>query len=379
MADERIRLVTITVTGAGYHLEPATGRFDAEHEDVVADLEHPHAPATFFGLIAEALDRRRAAGTRPFTVLSCDNIPHNGDATRTAVVSFARLRDAGLADWIEAEVAFPNSMVDRITPSTTEDAVELVDAEFGLDDRWPVVTEPFRQWIVEDRFGGERPPLEDVGVQLVDDVEPYELMKKRLLNGSHTALGHLGTLAGHRTTADALADPVFRAFLDHLMADEVVPLLPEVPGIDLGDYRRTLLERFSNPAIKDELARLRRRGSSKIPGYVLPSIADARAAGRPHDLLDLVVAGWVRALRGTDLDGDELPVDDPRAEELTALAAEGGDDPRPLLAREDLFGELSADGPFADSVAAAIADLERDGVHGAIRARLGGAGLEAAA
>jgi mannitol-1-phosphate/altronate dehydrogenase len=366
LADARIRLVTLTVTGAGYHVEPATYAFDPDAPDVRADVANPEQPTTFLGYVVEALDRRRRAGRAPFTVLSCDNVPCNGRVARAAVVSFARLRDAALADWIDAHVAFPSSMVDRITPETTADDAELVRREFGVGDRWPVVTERFRQWIVEDDFCNGRPPLEEVGVQFVADVGPYELMKKRLLNGSHCALGYLGSLAGHRTTDEAMADPILRVYVSALMRSEVAPALPEIPGIDLDRYIEMLLERFANPKIKDELSRLARRGSVKMPAYLLPSIGDARAAGRPHGLLTLAVAAWVRCLQGVDA----IEISDPRRDQLQALARAGGLDPRPLLGERSVFGDLSDDAGFAHELEDALRRLDAAGPRAVIADRL---------
>jgi mannitol 2-dehydrogenase len=368
LADERIRLVTVTVTGVGYHLHPATGAFDTADDEVRADVGRPGEPTTFFGFVVEALARRRRAGVAPFTVLSCDNIPDNGAAARRAVVGFARLRDGELADWIERNVAFPSSMVDRITPAAEEDDAELVARAFGVEDRRPVITEPFRQWIVEDRFCNARPPLEDVGVQFVVDVGPYELMKKRLLNGGHCALGYLGHLAGHRTTYEVMQDPAFSGYVRELMHHEIVPLLPPAPGIDLEEYVETLLERLSNPKMEDELQRLCRRGSTKVPSYLLPSIAEAREAGRSHDRLTLAVAGWLRYLRGTDFAGEEIAIDDARKGVLQPLVVEGGDDPRRVLAEHDVFGDLGADAGFAAAVGEALAALDRDGPRATVQA-----------
>jgi fructuronate reductase/mannitol 2-dehydrogenase len=360
LADPRIRLVTLTVTGGGYHVDPETLRLDADGEPVRHDLAHPGAPTTFAAYLVEALARRRAAGTAPFTVLSCDNVPGNGRVAHAAVVGFARLRDAELAGWIDAHVAFPSSMVDRITPEPDDEAAELVRRAYGLADRGPVVTERFRQWIVENRFCNDRPPLEPLGVQFVADVAPYERMKTRLLNGSHCALAYLGQLAGHRTTAEAIADPAIHAYVERLMRDEVAPLLGEIPGIDLAAYQATLLERFANPAIQDGLPRLARRGSVKMPAYLLPSVCEAIAAGRRHELLTLAVAAWFRHLRCSDA------VDDPRAEALRRLARDGGLDPRPLLADRSLFGALAGDDRFAARLEGALRELERGGPHAAI-------------
>jgi mannitol 2-dehydrogenase len=349
LASPTIRLVTLTVTGAGYELAGEEDGGDS-------------APA----LLVEALDRRRRAGTAPFTVLSCDNLPENGLLARAAVVERAERRDPRLANWIEANGAFPSSMVDRITPQTTLADRDRIELEFGVSDRWPVVTEPFRQWVIEDSFSAGRPPLDRVGARFVADVRPYSLLKTRLLNAGHCALGHLGVLAGHSRSDRALADPVFRELLIGLMA-EVEPLLPELPGVDLRRYRATLLDRIANPALADPLARLCRSSSAKVPVHVIPSLSAARAAGLPHRLLTTVVAGWLRYLGGHDEDGAAIPLDDPLASELRRLAPAGGVG---MLADRRFFGDLAGDPIFAAEVAAAIAELEALGTRGAIRAAL---------
>ncbi|MGY1812641.1 mannitol dehydrogenase family protein [Blastococcus sp. SYSU D00820] len=369
LADAQTRVVSLTITGTGYRIDPHTGEFDADDEEVQADLADPAAPRTVFGFLVEALARRRAAGLPPFTVLSCDNMQSNGTAARTAVVSFARLRDPGLADWIDAHVAFPSSMVDRITPTTTPEERDAVVAATGIGDRWPVVTEPFRQWVVEDTFCNGRPPLEQVGVQFVPDVSPFETVKTRLLNAGHSAIAYLGYLSGLRTTAEVMADPVFRTFLTRLMAEEIAPGLPPVPGVDLGDYQRTLLDRLANPRMPDQLARLGRRGSSKIPSYLLPSVRAALDEGRPHDLLCLAVAGWLRFLRGEDYAGDEVPIEGPRPD-LVPVAQEAGADAAPLLHERAVFDSIGRDPRFAGCVQHALSALEEQGPREVIAARL---------
>jgi fructuronate reductase/mannitol 2-dehydrogenase len=313
-----------------------------------------------FGYLTEALHRRREAGIAPFTVLSCDNMQANGIAARTAIVSFARLRDDQLAEWIERNVAFPGSMVDRITPATTPEERDAIAAVLGVDDRWPVVTEPFTQWIIEDSFCNGRPPLDEVGAQFVPDVTPYETMKTRTLNAGHCALGFLGYLAGFRTTDEVLADPVYREYLTRMLADEIVPLLPEVPGVDLEAHQQSLLDRLANPRMGDQLERLCRRGSTKIPNYLLPSIQGALDNDRPYQLLVLAVAGWMRFLRGHDYAGDEVPVQGPRMH-LIEIARRGGSDPRPLLAEEDVFGEIGTDPRLIDALERALQALDETG------------------
>jgi mannitol 2-dehydrogenase len=369
LADARTRLATLTITAAGYKVDATTGAFAADDPDVLADLADPTRPRSALGYLVEALDRRRRAGRPPFTVLSCDNMPANGVVARTAVVSFARLRGERLARWIEDHVAFPSSMVDRITPQTTPEDCAMLERTFGVRDRWPVITEPFSQWVVEDAFCHGRPPLEEVGVQFVGDVRPYALTKTRLLNASHSALGYLGSLAGYERTDDAMADPVFAAYVERMMREEIAPLLPPVVGIDLSAYQATLRERVANRAIGDRLSRLCRNGSTKVPGHVLSSIREARATGRPHRLLTLAVAGWCRYLRGTDERGRPVAIDDPAADRLQALALAGGADPRALLGEREIFGSLADDPGFADEVAHDVRDLETDGGRAVVAAR----------
>ncbi len=355
MADARTRVVTLTITGAGYGVDPATGAVAAE-------------PGSALELIVEALDRRRRAGRRPFTVLSCDNMPANGALARTAVVACAARRDPCLARWVAEHVAFPSSMVDRITPTTSPADRHFVARAFGVDDRWPVVTEPFSQWIVEDAFCDARPPLDEVGVQFVSDVRPYALIKTRLLNGSHSALGYLGSLAGYVRTDEAMADLAFAGYVRRMMEDEIAPLLPCV-GMDLAAYGEELRARFANPAVADRLSRLCRNGSTKVPAHVLSSILEARATGRPHGLLTLAVAGWCHHLRGPGANGSRVELDDPAGPRLRALARAGGCDPRPLLADEAIFGSLGGCPDFAEAVQRDLLDLETRGARAVVADR----------
>jgi fructuronate reductase/mannitol 2-dehydrogenase len=366
LADRRTRLVTLTVTGNGYAVDG--DELDDSDDGVRHDLAHPGVPTTMVGFLVEALRRRRRSGAGPFTVLSCDNLPDSGAAARTAVTRFAARVDPDLERWIDEHVSFPASMVDRITPETSPAVRDEVEGAFGVPDRWPVVTEPFRQWVIEDRFCNGRPPLEQVGVRFVDDVAPYKLVKARLLNGGHCALGYLGSLRGCRTSDDAMADPLVGPLIEQLLRTEVLPQLPQVDGLDLDEYLAATLSRFSNPAIGDQLSRLARRGSVKMPSYVLPSLHDAIAQGRPHELLLLVVAAWVRYLRGTDLAGGELVVEDPRAEALQALVRHGGGDPRPLLGMRSVFGRLGDDERVVQRVQDLVRLLDEGGIEAALEA-----------
>jgi mannitol-1-phosphate/altronate dehydrogenase len=278
LADARTRLVTLTVTGDGY--------------------ETSGAPHSAVALLVAGLEARHRAGRPPFTVLSCDNLPANGDVARDAVLTVAERRDPRLARWIERHGAFPSSMVDRITPMTTDEDRRRLAETFGVEDRWPVVTEPYSEWIVEDQFCDGRPPLDEVGVRFVADVRPYTLIKTRLLNATHCALGHLGSLAGHTTTDGAMADPLLAAYIERLTRDEILPLLPRVPGLDLEPYRQSVLARLRNPKIGDQLARLCRNHASKVARHLVPSIEETRRLGRPHPLLSLAAA--------TDVDPDAV-------------------------------------------------------------------------
>jgi fructuronate reductase/mannitol 2-dehydrogenase len=362
LADPATRIVSLTITEGGYLVDDKTGVFDATSPAVREDVDR-NAPRTAFGYIVAGLERRRKAGIAAFTVLSCDNLQGNGSVARTAVVSFARLGDEPLAAWIEANVAFPNGMVDRITPQTTDADRSMVAETFGIADRWPVVTETFRQWVIEDTFSNGRPPLEEVGVQMVPDVHPYETMKLRLLNASHQAMAYLGYLAGYRYAHEVMGDPEFVNFLTRFMDTEVTPLLPPVPGIDLAEYKRTLLERFANSKIADTLARLATDGSDRMPKFVLPSLSEALAEGRPHRLLTLVVAGFCRYLRGVDEQGQPIALQDGRAEELRKLAVQGAADPRPLLAVQRVFGDLAGNEAWVAELAAALRELDEIGAR----------------
>jgi mannitol-1-phosphate/altronate dehydrogenase len=296
-------------------------------------------------------------------LLSCDNLQSNGAVARRAMLAFAALREEALRDWIAAHVTFPNCMVDRITPQTTAADRAMVARTFGIADVWPVICEPFRQWIVEDTFCAGRPPLEEAGVQFTADVHPYEMMKIRLLNASHSAMGYLGYLAGYRYIHDVMRDPLFDRYIERLMEGEVSPLLPPVPGIDLAAYRQTLRQRFANPKIADQVARICLDGSAKVPGFVLPSVGEALAAGRPYRLLALAVAGWMRYLRGTDEQGQAIDIEDARAAELQTLARQGGDDPRPLLGLRDLFGDLGQHEGFVAQLSGVLRSLSARGAR----------------
>ncbi|WP_076478907.1 mannitol dehydrogenase family protein [Williamsia sterculiae] len=346
MASPQTQIVSLTVTEGGYNFAPSTGEFDASDPEVVADLRPGATPVTVFGLVTEALRRRRDRGVESFTVMSCDNIQGNGEVAHRTFETFARLKDPDLADWIAAHTRFPSSMVDRITPATPSGLrAEVVDRT-GVDDRWPVVAEPFTQWVLEDAFSMGRPALETVGVQVVDDVAPYELMKLRLLNAGHQALCYFGHLMGYRYVHDAASDPLIRELLQRYMAEEGRPTLLAVPGVDLDDYCATLIDRFSNPAIADTIARLCQDSSDRIPKWLVPVVREQLAAGRAVQLSAAVVAAWTRYAEGVDEHGAPITVVDPLADMLVPLARRSRHDPLAFIGNRDLFGDLVDDNHF---------------------------------
>jgi mannitol 2-dehydrogenase len=366
MADPGTRIVSLTITEGGYYINQGTGEFDATHPDIVHDLAHPHTPRCSFGYLAEALQRRRARGLAPFTVMSCDNLQHNGDVARDMLLAFTHLLDPALSSWLRQHGAFPNNMVDRITPATTDAHRALLQDKFGLVDAWPVVTEPFMQWVIEDHFPGGRPAWERVGAQMTTDVVPYEKMKLRLLNAGHQSICYLGMLFGYQYAHEAMADAGIRQLFTDMMDIEVTPLLPAVAGIDLAHYKRTLVERFSNPAIRDQLARIGTEGSARIPKFVLPSIREQLDQSGPITRLGFVVACWFRYLNGSAEDGAAMPLADPYAGRLREHALRGGADPTALLSMRELFGELPDQPRFVAAVGDALARLYRDGARAAL-------------
>ncbi|QXI25814.1 mannitol dehydrogenase family protein [Pseudomonas vanderleydeniana] len=338
LASAEIRIVSLTITEGGYCIDDSNGEFMSQLPQIQHDLQYPDAPQTVFGFLCAALAKRRAQGIPAFTLMSCDNLPHNGAVTRKALLAFAALRDPGLHDWIAANVSFPNAMVDRITPMTSSAHRLQLHDEHGVDDAWPVVCEPFVQWVLEDRFSNGRPAWEKVGVQFTDDVTPYEEMKIKLLNGSHLALTYLGFLKGYRFVHETMNDPLFVAYMRAYMDLDVTPQLAPVPGIDLGDYKNTLVERFSNQAIADQLERVCSDGSSKFPKFTVPTINRLIADGRDTERAALVVAAWALYLKGVDENGVRYRIPDPRAEFCQALVTDDTLIVQRLLGVEEIFG-----------------------------------------
>jgi mannitol 2-dehydrogenase len=352
MAAPATRIVSLTITEGGYDVDDA-------------------APTSAFGLITEALRRRRERELAPFTVMSCDNLEGNGRLARMAFSEFARRRDPELGDWVEREVRFPNSMVDRITPATTDGDIAEVRERFGIDDAWPVVCEPYTQWVLEDAFAAGRPPYEDAGVQIVDDVAPYELMKLRLLNAGHQAIAYFGHLCGYRFVHEAAQDPLFRGLLAGYMDDEATPTLEPVPGVDLPAYKRTLIERFSNPEVRDTIARLCAESSDRIPKWLLPVIRHQLATGGEITRSAAIVASWARYAEGVDEQGRPIEVVDRLAERLTESARRQREDPDAFLANRDVFGDLADDPRFAAAYRSTLRALHEHGARATLSSMIG--------
>ncbi|RZT86563.1 mannitol 2-dehydrogenase [Pseudonocardia sediminis] len=372
IADPATRIVSLTITEGGYAIDQVTGEFDPEDPGIRADLAPGATPSTVFGLVVEALARRRERGTGPLTIMSCDNMQGNGDTARRVFTGFAALRDGDLGAWVADTVTFPNSMVDRITPATADTDREALAERFSLRDGWPVVCEPFTQWVLEDHFAAGRPPFEEAGVQVVDDVVPYELMKLRLLNATHQALGYLGYLAGFRYVHEVAQDPTFARFLRDYMDLEATPTLRPVPGIDLGEYKATLIERFANPGVADTLKRINFGSSDRISLFLLPVVRQQLADGGPIDRAAAVVAGWARYAEGTDEQHEAIEQQDRLAEQLTELALRQREEPLAFLGATSVFGNLASDERFAAAYTRALETLHRDGARALVTSLVDG-------
>lgn len=365
MSDRAIRIVSLTVTEGGYYIDPKTGTFGPDHPDIRHDAANPAAPATVFGAIIAALAARRTAGVPAFTVMCCDNLPHNGRVTRDAVVGLARLFDAGLADWIASTVAFPNSMVDRITPATG-DKERALALSLGIPDAAPVTCEPFRQWVMEDNFPTGRPPLEKVGVTFTDRVDAFETMKIRILNGGHAIIAYPAGLLDINYVHDAMADPMLAAFLERILETEVLPIVPPVPGVVLSNYKALIVDRFSNPEVADTIRRLCLDGSNRQPKFIIPSIRDAIAAkGRMQGLV-LLSALWCRYCFGISETGAVIEANDPIWSRLQAQARLAKAEPAKWLQMPEIYDDLAQDSALVAQFSAALAAVWAKGTRGVI-------------
>lgn len=362
----QIRIVSLTITEGGYFLSAETGSFDATHPKIVeeaAALRSNQPPSTVFGLLVHALYCRRERGIAPFTVLSCDNIPHNGNITRAAVVGLATLVDSSLGTWIDSNITFPNSMVDRITPATNDVGRAAIKRQIGLTDDVPVYCEEFRQWVLEDKFVSGRPQLEKVGVRMVPDVAPYERMKLRMLNGGHAALAYPAALLGIEHVHDAMKDPDVTAFLRKLELEDIMPMVGEVPGTNLDDYLDVLIERLGNPNVLDTTRRLCFDGSNRQPKFITGSIGDNLDECRIPRGLALVCALWCRYCYGVTEDGTEIGPNDPHWEALHQVAKLARDEPHLWLEQKEVYADLSHSEGFVEEFTVWLKKLWVDGVR----------------
>ncbi|TNC51237.1 mannitol dehydrogenase family protein [Rubellimicrobium rubrum] len=368
MASPAIRIVSTTVTEGGYYVDAKTDGFAADHPDMQADARNLDAPRTVFGMILAALRRRREAGVPPFTVLSCDNLPENGHVAARTVIGLARLQDPTFAEWVAAHVAFPNSMVDCITPATSDRERQMVQDRFGLLDSAPVACEPFRQWVLEDNFPQGRPAWEEVGAEFVTNVAQYELMKLRILNGGHAAIAYPGALLGHHFVHDAMADRRIADWLDALTRREIQPTLAPIAGVSYDAYRELIAERFSNPEVGDTIPRLCLDGSNRQPKFILPTARQALAEGRRFAGLALEVALWCRYCAGVDEAGRPIAPNDENWDDLRARASAAKTDPAEFLSNTLVFGDMGQDLRFADAFGRQLASLWSNGVEATLAA-----------
>ncbi|MAZ76052.1 MAG: mannitol dehydrogenase [Micavibrio sp.] len=363
LADDNIKILSLTVTEKGYCFD-SNQDLDQSNAFIQEDLANLSVPKTALGYIVSALKNRKDQSQSPFTVMSCDNLPGNGHLTQKLVLQFAELVDPELATWIQENVSFPNSMVDRITPVTTNEIVETIKAKFQIEDAWPVVCEDYIQWILEDNFCNGKPPFEEAGVQVIVDVDPYEKMKVRLLNGSHSALAYLSYLKGYRNVDKAMADPLIKNFVRSYMDQDITPTIPEVPGINLDEYKDKLIERFANPAISDQVQRLAEDGSQKIPISILPCIASQLENGGSTKFATLALAGWFRYLTAVDEELKPIEIKDPLSEKLIASAKLDTKTPLHLLGITEIFGtHLPLNDNFVKDLASSMNQIKQDGVE----------------
>ena len=371
LADPAIRIVSLTITEGGYYIDPATQAFDPTHPDIAGDARNIDAPKTVFGLILAGLRARRRANVPPFTVMSCDNIPGNGHVTENAVVGLAELVDHELAGWVRTRVAFPNGMVDRITPATGDRERRLLSETFGIEDRWPVFCESFKQWVLEDNFPAGRPALEKVGVQFVPDVAPFEHMKIRILNGGHATIAYPAALMDIHFVHEAMENTLVRGFLEKVEREEIIPIVPPVPNTDLNDYYKLIDRRFSNPKIGDTITRLCLDGSNRQPKFILPSAADRIAQGKSVTGLALVSALWARYCYGTSDSGKPIAPNDPSWTRLTETAKRAKDDPTAWLGMTDIFGDLAKQPAYVEAFSHALNTVWAIGTKATLEEYLG--------
>lgn len=368
MAHPDIKIVSLTITEGGYNFNQATGDFDLNNPDIIHDLNNPDHPKTAFGLITAALAERRKKGLPSFSIQSCDNIQGNGDVAKKMFYAFAKAKDEDLAAWIVKNTAFPNSMVDRITPVTTSEDIKWLEKHREYHDRWPVVCEDFTQWVIEDHFCNTRPAYEKVGVELTDDVLPYELMKLRLLNASHQALTYFGYLTGYRYAHEVCADPYFVQFLLNFMHKEAEPTLRPLKDVDLDLYQKTLIKRFANPHIADSLARLCAESSDRIPKWLVDIIWEQLDKSEPQiKRCAAVVASWTRYMEAVDEQQNPIEINDRLKDRLIQIARQAREDNSIFIRQEDLFGKLAEQPLFMDHYCEALNKIYTQGAYATLK------------
>ncbi|EFO33290.1 mannitol 2-dehydrogenase [Roseibium sp. TrichSKD4] len=365
MSDPAIRIVSLTITEGGY-FQTSTGAFNADHPDVAHDVAHPNEPRTAFGAIVASLKARRMSGAGPFTVLSCDNLQGNGDILRQTVVGLARLMDADLANWIDQSATFPNSMVDCIVPATGETELALARS-FGVEDQAPVTHENFRQWVIEDAFCAGRPPLEQAGVTLTDDVHAYESMKIRILNGGHQLLANAGEILALPTIASCMDHSGVSAFFRKVQLEEILPHVKPVPGMEPDHYLSLIEQRFSNPKIHDTTRRVAFDGSSRHAGFLIPTIREAVEVGASVEGLALAQALWARMCAGSREDGSTIEPNDPHWDVLTQTALSARDEPIAWL-KQSYYGGLSETSRFTEAFDRWLRALWQEGCDATLKA-----------
>ena len=363
MASPEVKIISLTITEGGYNYNEATKAFDFNNPLIQHDLEFPNAPKTIFGYITQALKLRQSRGLKGVTVQSCDNIQGNGHMTKTMLLSYVGKAEPSLVDWIESNVSFPNAMVDRITPATAPDDILKLIKTIGVHDAWPVVCEPFKQWVIEDDFIAGRPTWETVGAQFVDNVEPYEKMKLSLLNAGHSVLGILGALIGYNTIDQSVSNLNIATFLHNYMDVEVTPTLGDLEGIDLGNYKTSLLERFGNINIKDQIDRICSESSAKFPIFILPTVNAQLQDKGDITSAAFVVAAWAIYSLGKDEKGSDLIIKDAMQPVLHAKALESTANPEAFLEIEAIFGSLKDSKPFVEAYTTAYNDILKHGVE----------------
>jgi mannitol 2-dehydrogenase len=367
IADPGTRIVSLTITEGGYGLDHVTGEFTGDGDLIQADLRAERPNGSWLGLLLQALRQRRARGLGGLTLMSCDNIPENGNVARAALLGFAQLKDPDMLPWLERELSFPNSMVDRVTPRTVAADREYLEREFHYHDRWPVTCEPFSQWVLEDSFVNGRPAFEDAGVEVVADVEPYELMKLRLANGTHQALCYFGHLLGYTYVHEAIADPDIHALLLRYIDEEAVPTLKPIPGLNLHQWGHTVLERFANRQIQDALARICEDTSDRIPKFLLPVIVSQLKDGGRVAATAAIVASWARYAEGVDEQGRAIDVRDPMRDALMAAARQQAVRPTAFIENTAVFGDLAQSREFSDAYVRALSTLKQDGARALLK------------